>query len=366
MSQPHESLDKLLDSLGFEQWKTVTVSIVLPIINVIGIVFCSLSVFIFFRRVFIDPIFVYYRLLCIVYVIHLLLNIPVCIIYSPRYLPKMNTHISTKYQIFHAVIVHFLQHFEGTLQMAILLTRMKLYSPFVEKHFSASPRLISIAFFNTCLLIDTPFISAFKANKFGTYFFMDHSNKKQHGTFYYLDSSDFSLTPFGRILLGFTSFFLNTFLTLFVGITLNILSVLKYKLYIKKKRKEIEQLEMSSANNKLVINRELEQFNLRQKNERTKKKNMLFMALTLSSISILSRIVHMITFVYFFIYNSFTEFITVGVVYLSINTFVPTVSILVFFLFNKMFRFELKKTIKCCSIGKENRETHIEARSTSS
>ncbi len=126
MSQPHESLDSLLDSLGFDEWKTVTVSIVLPIINVLGIVFCSLSAFIFFRRVFIDPIFVYYRLLCILYVVHLLLNIPVCIIFSPRYLPDMKTYLSTMYQIFHAILVHFLQHFEGTLQMAILLTRMKL------------------------------------------------------------------------------------------------------------------------------------------------------------------------------------------------------------------------------------------------
>jgi hypothetical protein len=361
MSQPHKSLDKLLDSLGFEQWKTVTVSIVLPFINILGIVFCSLSVFIFFRRVFIDPIFVYYRLLCIVYVIHLLLNIPVCIIYSPRYLPKLNTHISTKYQIFHAVIVHFLQHFEGTLQMAILLTRMKLYSPFVEKYFSASPRLISLAFFITCLIIDVPFAFAFKNNALGTYFFIDQSNIRQNGTFYSLESSDFSQTPFGRILLGLTSFFLNTFLTLFVGITLNILSVLKYKLYIKKKREERERLEMSSTNNKLVIRREFEQLNWRQRNGRKKAKNMLFMALSLCSVSILLRIVYMFTFVYFFFYNTFSNLLIVGAVYLSINTFVPTVSVLFFYSFNKMFRFELKKLIK---IGRRRRETQVKAAQT--
>jgi hypothetical protein len=199
MSKSYESLDSLLDSLGFDEWKTVTVSIVMPVIIVLGIVFCSLSAFIFFRRVFIDPIFLYYRLLCLVYVVHLVHNIPLCIIYSPRFFPRINTRFSGIVQIYNAIFVYFLQHFESTLQMAILLTRMKLYSPFVEKHFSASPRCIALAFFITCLLIDIPFALAFKVNTFGTYFYLDQSNKRLNGTFYYMDSSDFSLSPFGRV-----------------------------------------------------------------------------------------------------------------------------------------------------------------------
>jgi hypothetical protein len=355
MSQPHKSLDKLLDSLGFEQWKTVTVSIVLPIINILGIVFCSLSAFIFSRRVFIDPIFVYYRLLCIVYVVHLLHNIPASLIFSPRYFPKLNTYLSSMFQIYHAIIVSFLQHFEGTLQMAILLTRMKLYSPFVEKHFSASPRSISLAFFLTCLIIDIPFALAFKVNKFGTYFYLDQSNKRLNGTFYYLESSDFITSPFGQILFGFTSLFLNLSLLIILGVILNVISIYQYKLFLKKKRRETERLEMSSINNKLVISREFEQFDWRERNERNKKKNMFYMALTLCSISILSRLVNVLAYVYFFFYHTFSDTLTVAVVYFFINAFVPTVSIFIFYSFNKMFRFELKKRTKICLKIKEKK-----------
>jgi len=163
-----------------------------------------------------------------------------------------------------------------------------------------------------------------------------------------MDSSDFSLSPFGRVFLGFSSFFLNRFLSLCVGIFLNIISIYQYKSYLKRKQSETERLEMSSVNNRLVISRELEQLDWRERNERNKKKNMLYMALTLCSISIFSGLAHVLGYVYFFFFRTFEGIITVAVVYFFINAFVPTVSIFIFYLFNKMFRFELKKTIKNC------------------
>ena len=72
----------------------------------------------------------------------------------------------------------------------------------------------------------------------------------------------------------------------------------------------------------------------------------------------------MFTFVYFFFFHSFSNLLIVGAVYLSINTFAPTLSILVFNLFNKMFRFELKKVYKICTIGRERKETQVKAAQT--
>jgi hypothetical protein len=68
--------------------------------------------------------------------------------------------------------------------------------------------------------------------------------------------------------------------------------------------------------------------------ERKVEKNMFYMALTLCSISILSRLVNMLVYVYFFFYRTFEGTLTVAVVYFFINAFVPTVSIFIFFLFN--------------------------------
>ena len=121
------SLDQLLDSLGFDQWKTIIASFVIPIISLIGIFLCLLSVWIFFQKRFKDPVFVYYRLLCIVYIIHLVHNIPFGLLFSPRYFPQINTYFTSLFLIYYSSASSYLFHFEETLQMAILLTRMKIY-----------------------------------------------------------------------------------------------------------------------------------------------------------------------------------------------------------------------------------------------
>ncbi len=67
MSMP--SLDQLLDTLGFDSWKTITAIFFVPSFSLIGVFVCSLSLWIFFKKTFKDPVFFYYRLLCIVYII---------------------------------------------------------------------------------------------------------------------------------------------------------------------------------------------------------------------------------------------------------------------------------------------------------
>ena len=197
----------------------------MPCISVLGLILCSLSAFIFFHRKFKDPVFFYYRLICLLYIFHLLIGIPYGLVYSPRYFRQLNTYISSYYLGYYIVTTVFLYHFEDTLQMAILIDRMKIFSPYVKKKFSSSPRVISLAFFFTCLCIGVPLAFAAKVVSFGTYF-TDESKEQQHVvTFYYFTTSDFGSSLLGRILLGFTSFFLNTFLPLFVGVTFNITSV---------------------------------------------------------------------------------------------------------------------------------------------
>ena len=140
------NLDQLLDTLGFTEWDIITATFALPSISLVGIVLCSLSAWIFFQPKFKDPVFYYYRLLCIVYIIHLAHNIPRGLLSTPRYFPQINTYFTSIYLIYHSFISVFLFHFEETLQIGILLTRMKIFSPYVKKHFNALPRNVSIAF----------------------------------------------------------------------------------------------------------------------------------------------------------------------------------------------------------------------------
>ena len=126
-SNPQPTLDELLDSLGFSQWLTLSNSFVLPSISAIGTGLCLLSVYIFFQPKFADLVFVYYRLLCYTYIIHLIFAIPYGLFYTPRYFPQIiDTYLSSIYSIIFVLISVILFHFEDTLQMAILLTRMKI------------------------------------------------------------------------------------------------------------------------------------------------------------------------------------------------------------------------------------------------
>ena len=54
------SLDQLLDLLGFSTWMTITASFVLPTINFIGIILCSLSAWIFFDKKFVCILFCFF------------------------------------------------------------------------------------------------------------------------------------------------------------------------------------------------------------------------------------------------------------------------------------------------------------------
>jgi hypothetical protein len=330
------TLAELFDSLGCSASITLTASILLPIIGIIGLILCSLSAFVFFQHRFnIDPVFFYYRLLCLVYILHLLHNIPYGLLVVPRYFPSMNMFASTLYQIYYTWISFFLYHYEDVLQMAILLNRMKLFSPFIKKHFSLSPKRTSLVLFLVCLGIDLPFAFSFRTKTLDTYY---DGTSGTTSTFYYITSSEFSATLFGKILLGFTNIFLSLILTLIVGVALNIISLVKYKMYARQRRAEIEQLEMSSIHNKPVTQREQDQLEERERTRRRIEKNLFYMALTQCSLSIMSRVLMFSSYVYFFSSYSFLNAALLSIILNGIYSIGPIAASLAFYSFNKMFR----------------------------
>jgi hypothetical protein len=342
------SIDVLMTQLGFQTWQAAVVTFIMPPINLLGAVFCSFSLWIFFRPSFSDPIFFYYKLLCFINILTTLNNIPFGVSLWPLYLPWIDTYVTSVFKVYDLFLSVLFFHFEDVLRMAILLHKMKLFSPFVKKHFSKSPQFISLSLFLTCLCINLPFIFGFEVASFGDFSYLDSKGVKQTGSFYYFIASEFSRTLFGRILSGLSTFFLNLLLSLIVGITLNISSYITYKLHVRKRQREIEELQMSSIHNRPTTNREILQENQREKIERKIEKNMLFMALTLCSISILTRFLFMIIYIYVFIFNTFSNIILIGVISYFNYTIGPTVSIFVFYSFNNAFRDEVNKRLGLC------------------
>jgi hypothetical protein len=297
-----------------------------------GACFCSLSTWIFCRPRFKHKSFFYYRLLCLVSIVHLLHGIPYGLVFSPRYVPMLDMYWTCVFRIYYNFISPLLFHFEDTLQMAILLDRMAIFSPFIKKHFTASPQIISAVFFLTCFLIDLPFAFSLKVAPIGTFSYLIGENLQSNVTFYVGVSSDFASSPFGRILVGITSVLLNLSMTLNVGLALNFISVRQYKAYIRNRR----PLQPQETTSNLTA---------KQRSEQKAERNLFVMALTLSSISIGSRIVFACCyFYYFFFYSLATEFAVTLILYTG-YTLGPTASILVFYSYNKIFRQEVKATI---------------------
>jgi hypothetical protein len=342
------SINVLFALLGFQTWQTLVLTLMMPPINLLGAVFCSFSLWIFFRPSFSDPIFFYYKLLCFVNIIHLVHNVLACVPFLPLYFPWVNSFLMSFFSIYYSFLTALFFHFEDVLRMAILLHKMKLFSPFVKKHFSKSPQFVSLSLFIICLFINVPLIFGLEIDSFGDYSYFDSNGVNHTASFYFLNVSQFGLTFFGQTLLAVSTFFLNLFLTLFVGITLNILSYTKYKSHVRKRQREIEELQMSSIHNRPTTSREMLQVNEREKIERRIEKNMFFMALTLSSISVLSRFLFMISYVYYFVFYTFSNSILIGVIGQFVYTFGPTVSIFVFYSFNNTFRNEMNKRLRFC------------------
>jgi hypothetical protein len=188
-------------------------------------------------------------------------------------------------------------------------------------------------------------LNILKVSPLGDFYYIDSNGVKQTNTLYFAISSDFSKTFFGQILTGFFTFFLNLFITLLVGVILNISSYIKYKSHVNMRRREVEHLQMSSTNNIPTTNREIVQMNQREKTERKIERNMLYMAFTLCFVAILTRFSFMICYLYFFIFSTFSTSLLILCISNLIYTIGPTVSIFIFYSFNQMFRDETNRKL---------------------
>ena len=152
---------------------------------------------------------------------------------------------------------------------------------------------------------------------------------------------------------------MNLFLSTVVGIILNCVSVYLYRAYIReRKRKDNsystrvtysrnqEPNQAITSNDdeiKVVVVARAKKLTRKEMNEKRAEKNMFLMALTLCSLSILSRVLIFFTYILFFFSGSFSTNLLVYFLNMMLPTIVPSIAIFVFYAFNKMFREEFRK-----------------------
>ena len=124
----------------------------------------------------------------------------------------MNTYASSVYMIYYGFMTNLLYHYEDVLQIGILLTRMKILSPFLQKYFTLTLHYVSLLFFLVFFLIDMSVLFAFKIGSFGSYVLNFLKDNDKIVTFYYFTSSEFSLSPHGKLIMGVNIFSLVYFL----------------------------------------------------------------------------------------------------------------------------------------------------------
>jgi hypothetical protein len=86
---------------------------------------------------------------------------------------------------------------------------------------------------------------------------------------------------------------------------------------------------------------------------------MLYMAVTLSTVSILTRV--LIMFVSFYFSTGFSQYLNVLLLTSLVYTFVPTMAIFVFYFFNRMFYDEINEKVfsRLCHKSNENLGSHV-------
>ena len=96
-----------------------------------------------------------------------------------------------------------------------------------------------------------------------------------------------------------------------------------------------------------MTHREVEQYYERQRVKRQIERNIFYMAFTLCSISVVSRLLLMITYIFYFLFSSFSNSVYTYFICYSVLTLEPTLAIVVFYSFNRMFREKFDEKILC-------------------
>jgi hypothetical protein len=103
-------LNVLMAQLGFQTWQATIMTFILPPINLLGAVFCSFSLWIFFRSTFSDPIYFYYKLLCFINTLNSLHNMFFGVSIWPVYFPWINSYVTNVFKTYHSFLSFLFFH----------------------------------------------------------------------------------------------------------------------------------------------------------------------------------------------------------------------------------------------------------------
>ena len=338
------SLSQLIDRLGYISFNIWAYLAGIPVIGVLGLILCSINACILFRKVFRQPEYVYYRMITLIFILHLVLSIPYGICYTPLYMPLMDMQACSTLRIVYIPFSNLSFHFTAVLEIAVLFERMKNFSPLIKKYFTRSPLIIALALFVVCFAVDFFFSFVYVPSPGFNFYFFDSGGVKRQGTLYIMIVSKLATSPYG--FMGVVSVYIvRDLFTLIVSVTLNIVSLIQLRRYIRKKEAILKSplssnhIATASSSGKLT-----KIIKSSQKSQMTEN-SLLFMVVILCSISIVTRLTLIACNMYYLFYVNSISYILSAVINLVL-VMGPASSFFVFYSFNKVFRSEFFKMLK--------------------
>jgi hypothetical protein len=131
-SPPLLPIEVLLSMAGFLPFSLITFQFVMPSVGCVGSLFCMLSVYVFFRAYASgkgfnnEPVYVYFKVIAIIYLIHLLALIPHGFCFTAYYFPQMDVQACILFQLVYIPFSNVFFHYTGILELIIVLDRMKV------------------------------------------------------------------------------------------------------------------------------------------------------------------------------------------------------------------------------------------------
>jgi hypothetical protein len=205
------------------------------IISVIASILSTFSVIVFFKKEFNSPMFFYFRILSICYLIQNVTGIPYAVCNAPRNKGEEAQKICAYYVTVYIALGSLFTYYQSVLEIAILLDRLKTFNKTIKKYFTISTQKFSLILFVICFLIDLLYMFAFSPQELFWY------NYKEDGTLerksiWLVTPSTFATSSIGRIFLILT-YVIREFMTIIftVGFSLFLLNYMRN--YFKNKAK---------------------------------------------------------------------------------------------------------------------------------
>jgi hypothetical protein len=344
-------LDELLDSLGLLSVDIYLYQIVIPITSLIGLLLCVLTAIILFDKKFIAPIYDYFRVITVTYIIQLTFALAYGTCFTPKYFLNMDSYSCAIVQCAYIPYSGFTSNYDSLLEIAILFERIKIINPFVKKHFTIKPRKMILATLFPCLLLNAVYGLVYVPFYGGDFYYYDAQGKYEVNSFWFISASSLADSNIGSIAL-IVFYFFRDILIMLVTIILNIIATIEMRNFFRDRNRILQNsITIQVANN--LTYTAAGQNDSRKKSE----KNAIKLVLTKCLISTITKAVVLLSDIYYLFSSDYIATLIGGITdYVLVLG--PAISFFVYYHFNRDFRKKLSEIFSRCH--KKFREIYIE------